>query len=141
MDFSKSNSERPALGDASCAPALFTSPMIGPFAATFAIASTMDDSLVISHTRPRPTGQVPLRDSAAIRKPRRSSSTAMASPMPRLPPVTMICASLIAEYPLAPLGKGSHALFRIGRAKGQSRQIRLYLNPPLNRDDDTSDHS
>src|SRR5258708_25219477 len=114
--------------------------MMAPSAATLAMPQAMEVSSVMSQTTPDPTGQVPLRDSPATRKPRRSSSTGMASPIPRLAPVTMICPSLIAERRLSFCSEGGHALLCVGCAESKRRQIGLYFQPLVNRDIVGSQH-
>src|SRR5882724_5364363 len=129
MHASNCDKDSSALGFASCAPALFTKPTIGPRVLISAIACAIDPSSVISQAVPNPTADFPPRDMPATSKPRLSSSMAMASPMPRLAPVTITWPLLIFEYRLALLGESRHSLLGVRRTVGERRQVRLDPQP------------
>src|SRR6516162_432810 len=100
-------------------PALLIRPVMGPFAAIAAIVVRRASSSHTSQAYASPAVALPLRESAATAKPRRTRSAEIADPIPRLAPVTKIVPSGIAKDRFAFLAKCSHAFLSIGGTVGK----------------------
>src|ERR1035441_814545 len=85
-----------------------------------ASAASSDTSQAIPR---RPADTFPDRDNAVTLAPRRARSLAIAAPMPRLAPVTMIQPSRIAEIRFPFFDEGRHAFLGIRRPVGQRRKL------------------
>src|ERR1035441_7786985 len=89
-----------------------------------ASAASSDTSQAIPR---RPADTFPDRDNAVTLAPRRARSLAIAAPMPRLAPVTMIQPSRIAEIRFPFFDEGRHAFLGVRRPVGQRRKLHFRL--------------